>query len=178
MYLRWIGFALLDVAVLIVAYLLAPLLPLFAIGKPTLPAFLSWFQTPDNPLDGDANFMANVAPFKGVGVTGWRQYVNRVFWLWRNPSYGFDLTVVSFQATKGALVTSTGTLHVSGGPTKTGWFHANLINPDGSWAWQFYFVWCYSNTRAFRLDLGWKLWNPTPCACQFAMTIQPFMSYS
>ncbi|WP_118181316.1 DUF7338 family protein [Paraburkholderia phosphatilytica] len=178
MYTRWLAFSLANFVVTLLAYLLAPLLPLFAIGRPTLPSWLAYFQTPDNPLDGDANFQANVAPFRGA-QTGWRQYINRIFWLLRNPAYGFGLTVIAFQATKGALVArKRGNLDVSGGPTETGYFHADLINPDGSWCWELYIVWCYSKTRALRLNLGWKIWNPTPCACQFAMTVQPFMSYT
>ena len=61
---------------------LALVLPLFANEECYLPKWLWWFQTPDNPLYGDA---------------GWREqcpdcdtYFGMTKWLWRNPCQGFD----------------------------------------------------------------------------------------
>jgi len=78
----------------LIAVILAPLLPLFAVQKlwwcdnhsyqavgPVLPTWLNWFQTPDNTLNGDATFqLAN-------GISYWA----KVKWLWRNPAYSFAL---------------------------------------------------------------------------------------
>ena len=44
-----------------------------------LPKWLSWFQTPDNDLNGDNTFLL----INGNG------YWARVKWLWRNPLYGY-----------------------------------------------------------------------------------------
>lgn len=41
--------------------------------------WLSWFQTPDNSLDGDQTFQSFFPP----------SWWSRVHWLWRNPFYGF-----------------------------------------------------------------------------------------
>jgi len=77
----------------LVAVILAPVLPIFAVQKtwldnhstwgigPRLPTWLNWFQTPDNSLDGDYTFQQ---------ING-RGYWAKVKWLWRNPAYSFGL---------------------------------------------------------------------------------------
>lgn len=87
----WLGFNLL-------AYFVAPVLPLFAkesFGacdnnnamrtEPRLPDWLSWFQTPDNSLNGDGTFERLNPPC----------YWSRVTWLWRNPAYGFERSILA-----------------------------------------------------------------------------------
>ncbi|MGL4756287.1 MAG: DUF7338 family protein [Aeromonadaceae bacterium] len=74
-------------------WLLSPILPLAAIGRETLPAWLSWFQTPDAPLDGDSGFAKLYPPGK------WPRYVRRVLWLIRNPAYGFAWSVLAYDPT-------------------------------------------------------------------------------
>lgn len=93
MKLRWLLSALIYAPFLLLAMLLAPLLPAFSVvrwGKldnnnaegigPRLPLWLAWFDTPDNSLSGDY---------------GWSHahpkttYFDMVRWLWRNPAYGF-----------------------------------------------------------------------------------------
>lgn len=172
MVIRWITLAGLNIFVVSLAYLIAPLLPAFAIGRSTLPHWLSWFQTPDNPLDGDANFIDNVAPFPGM-QSGWRQYVNRVLWLWRNPSYGFDIEALGFTAQAGVTLRMFGPLSMHAEP-QSGWYFAVATNPDGTGAWQFYAVKRWTRS-ASRLNFGWKLWD-APGRCQFAMTIQPYLT--
>ena len=46
---------------------------------PRLKSWLSWFQTPDNSLDGDHGFQEKHNPC----------WWSKVQWLWRNPFYGF-----------------------------------------------------------------------------------------
>jgi hypothetical protein len=78
----------------LVAYPLAPILPLFAVQKewwcdnhsyravgPVLPSWLNVFMTPDNTLNGDAGAVAR----NGIG------YWAKVKWLWRNAAYSFAL---------------------------------------------------------------------------------------
>lgn len=78
----------------LVAVLLAPVMPVFAVQKdgwldnhsiwgigPRLPTWLNWFMTPDNTLDGDATFEKLNPP----------SYWSKVKWLWRNPAYSFAL---------------------------------------------------------------------------------------
>jgi hypothetical protein len=78
----------------LVAVLLAPIMPWFAVQKewwcdnhsyravgPVLPTWLNWFMTPDNTLEGDATFQ-KLNP---------HTYWSEVKWLWRNPAYSFGL---------------------------------------------------------------------------------------
>jgi len=84
----------LSLLLTLLAVLIAPVLPLLASNQegwldnhsswglgPRLPTWLSWFQTPDNSLDGDATFEAN------NGISYWA----KVKWLWRNPCYAFAI---------------------------------------------------------------------------------------
>lgn len=84
----------LNLAITLLAVIIAPILPAFASPKegplnnngswgigPRLPSWLSWFQTPDNSLYGDSTFIQH------NGESYWSQ----VKWLWRNPAYSFGL---------------------------------------------------------------------------------------
>lgn len=64
---------------------------------PRLKSWLSWFQTPDNSLDGDAGFQAIHSP----------SWWSKVQWLWRNPFYGF--AVKTFDGSTG--MSYSGDLH-------------------------------------------------------------------
>lgn len=70
----------LNIAILILACIIAPVLPLAAIGRDTLPVWLSWFQTPDALLDGDSGFNN---PVKHPYITKMPQYIRRVLWSYR-----------------------------------------------------------------------------------------------
>lgn len=83
-----------SLGVTLLSVILAPILPIFAgmrLGPcdnnstqcvgPRLPGWLSWFQTPDNSLYGDATFERLNPP----------SYWSQVKWIWRNPGYGFGV---------------------------------------------------------------------------------------
>jgi hypothetical protein len=80
---RYLASALLALFVTLVAYLIAPVLPLFADAEGNLPRWLHWFQTPDNPIWGDSSFASREA----IGMSRYRR---SVAWLWRNPAQGLD----------------------------------------------------------------------------------------
>ena len=93
-YLLYVVLVPVSLLITLVAVLLAPVFPLFATQQmgwcdnhayqiigPRLPSWLSWFQTPDNSLDGDATFERLNPP----------SYWSQVKWLWRNPAYSFAL---------------------------------------------------------------------------------------
>lgn len=82
----------------VLTYLITPILPLFATTRvgttnnnhsigmgPRLPQWLSWFDTRDNSLLGDAEWDNN----HDGG------YWSQVEWLYRNSLYGFKWTVLS-----------------------------------------------------------------------------------
>ena len=93
-YIWYIILVPISLLITLVAIILAPIMPAFAVQKewwcdnhsyravgPVLPSWLNWFMTPDNTLDGDATFE------KINGISYWA----KVKWLWRNPAYSFAL---------------------------------------------------------------------------------------
>jgi hypothetical protein len=129
----------------LLCWLLSPVLPLFAIGRDTLPDWLSWFQTPDAPLDGDSGFAKLYPPEK------WPRYVRRVLWLIRNPAYGFAWSVLAYTPKTldyfwlGSLTPAT--------RHGLGWFF--IWQPDGHFE---YSVRAMSLPgRLFYFRFGWKI---------------------
>lgn len=165
----------------IIAMLLAPVLPTFASKDGWLPAWLSVFQTPDNPLDGDSGFINEHAPFKGVQV-GWKQYINRIFWLWRNPAYGADISWFGARLKKGDVVFYDGNLNTSD-QGQPGYF----LGMCGNY-WDLYYVLKYGNSGyCLRFRAGWKLQryaqNPQElqennATAQITLRIMPWASYT
>lgn len=105
---------------LIASVLLAPVLPLFAVGQPQLPWWLSWFMTPDNDFPGDR---------------GWPDtYCNRVRWLLRNPAYGFAWGPLSYTPTYDTKYTVTGDVTIRArNDARAGWF--KIVTNDGAYEW-------------------------------------------
>jgi hypothetical protein len=98
-YICYIPLAILSLLLTyVIAYPLAPLLPLFATEQmgpldnggsqglgPRLPKWLNWFMTPDNSLYGDSTF---------ISIND-KSYWSQVKWLWRNPAYSFALQTIT-----------------------------------------------------------------------------------
>jgi hypothetical protein len=136
----------------LLAVILAPILPLFAVQKlwwcdnhsfqaiaPVLPSWLNWFMTPDNSLDGDATFQIK------NGISYW----SKVKWLWRNPAYSFALRYIAAPYTAS----------VAGDPTikdndnaKKGWC---LVHANG--LFQFTLVAPIGFSRCIYVNLGWNI---------------------
>lgn len=142
-----------SLLITLIAVVLAPILPIFAVQKdgwldnhsiwgigPRLPTWLNWFMTPDNSLDGDATFQA---------ING-RSYWAKVKWLWRNPAYSFALRYI-----QAPYIT-----HVYGDPTikdndnaKEGWcfvisnglFQLRIVKR------------IFSTNRCFYCNFGWGI---------------------
>lgn len=163
--IRWLALLAVSVVFNALAILLAPVLVLFgapAYGpisngnstaiEPRLPWWLSWFDTPDNSLWGDDGHKER------WGNAG--SYAQMVAWLWRNPAYGFERSVL------GAHIDPAATPVVEGDPwiknrvgAKAGTLHVRM--PD------FYVgeYWCWKRvTRPFwdgetclMMEFGWKL---------------------
>lgn len=181
--LKWFLLLPLNLLGPIVSLFLAPILVLFATKENKLPKWLSYFDTPDNYLDGDDGYKNEHAPYKGVGRVGWERYANRVMWLWRNPAYGLDWTVLAFKPEQGCTLKVLGTrtidgkkVHdnvalVTGNLNYDGWFAAKLTNPDGSYIWQLYITHHWNATKTTKLNFGWKIWMaPGVCSYVFSFT--------
>lgn len=166
--MRWPLYLIADLAMLVIAYCLAPVLPLFVIGKPVLPRWLSWFETPDNPLDGDNGWRYEHWQWRYKLPSWLAIYIGRVGWLWRNPAYGFDIQVLGYPSTLQTRVT------VTGNEMR---YVKRARDPKTGNAWQVFVLRRYSTHRAIRINLGWKLWSIEPNAsvrCQFVCSVNPY----
>ena len=98
-YAVWSALTLPMIALVLTSYILAPLiaLPVFVRvidGREYLVHWLYWFQTFDNPLDegyhGNYGLSEWVNRFRAdYSTSALNRYAFRVYWLWRNPVYGF-----------------------------------------------------------------------------------------
>lgn len=137
----------------LLALIISPVLPLFAIQKewwcdnhsyravgPVLPTWLNWFMTPDNTLDGDA----------GAVERNGKGYWAKVLWLWRNPLYSFALrylTGVYWTSWKGDKTIK------DGDNAKAGWC---FVRANG--LFQFRYIKRIANTnRCILVNLGWNI---------------------
>lgn len=97
-YLLYVVLVPINLLITLLAVILAPILPIFAVEKlwwcdnhsfqavsPVLPTWLNWFMTPDNSLNGDQTFQSQNFP----------SYWSKVKWLWRNPAYSFALGYIA-----------------------------------------------------------------------------------
>jgi hypothetical protein len=161
--MRWFILIPLNIITTLLAALGAPLWALFADKDGLYPAWLQWAATPDYTADGDPPFKEQHAPYPAP--TTWAQrYVNRVVWMFRNPAYGFDLSVLAYKPKDGDTLRTWGTRPLSGDLSKSGWVFAR----SGS-AWQLYVTFHWNDTHTTKLNFGWKLWA-LPNSCQFVFS--------
>jgi hypothetical protein len=102
---------------------------------PRLWSWLSWWQTPDNSLDGDQTFRAEHNPC----------WWSKVQWLWRNPFYGFAVKY----------------LHGTDGMSYSGDLYCNEQNPGhllvkGQGLFQ-YVLFVHIFGKCLYLNLGWNI---------------------
>lgn len=142
----------------------------------------SWggqYGTFDNPPQGDRAFIAEHSPFPNV-VTGWKGWINRVSWMWRNPLYGYSKSAdVDLDATD--------VLEIKGNPAINdkykipGWMFATLRDKNGKLkAFEWYSITPWSKSRNLRVRLGWKIKTEKMQERGWArhvVTINPFDGY-
>ena len=151
--LQWLVYLPANFLMLALAYALAPVLAGYttAIGVSVMPAWLSLFATPDNPLDGDAGHRA-----RWPDNSPWGAYKRRTAWLWRNPINGFTIGPLG---AKGVLVPFVlGNPGITDNPYTPGWCLRLTI--EGYW--QIYYISPSWHGIFARLNFGWKLWGPKP----------------
>ncbi len=161
--LRYILLLAIYIPVFIVAMLIAPVLPLFAVMRdgpidnnngtgigPRLPNWLFWFDTTtDNSLWGDYGWRTGHCPkFWGtqLGMTGW---------LWRNPACGFAWSILAYEVSPSETftVTSSGCgLNLDKSRDRQGWFY---IKSSGG-AFQLRWIKTLLG-KQFSLEAGWLL---------------------
>lgn len=158
MYLRWLCFLPASLAFDVFGRLLTPLVVLFADKDGWLPSWLWWWQTPDNPIDGDAGHLARW----GISTAPLATYVRRVAWLWRNCGYGFNISVIGFKHQAGDVKEVYGDPSISDTSGISGVCRWKVFRAGKPVCWQFYYVKHYRICGAWkcvRIGAGWKIWG-------------------
>lgn len=155
----------------ILAILLAPILALFPVmrvgpinnndsigNEPRLPLWLSWFDTYDNSLLGDYawksmeadhwDWRANFARYPSL-----QAYLGRLGWLWRNPAYGFERSVLAAKINPFDTVTFTGDPFIQDG--NKGKEGTCFVRIGSYWSWVL--IKRITTNRCIKLVFGWKL---------------------
>ena len=127
---RWLVYLLLSLIADVLAWLLAPVLPLFArpqngwcdnrnriAVEPRLPDWLVWCQTPDNSLFGDAGWRTKHCR------DYWDSYLGMVRWLCRNRAYGFSWSVLAAPVVAPFVADVAGDLSIDDGAGICGALH-------------------------------------------------------
>lgn len=185
MYLRYLLSVPLDWFMTLLGMILAPVLPLFATHEAKLPKWLTWFDTPDNTLDGDDGWKNEHLLFlntKGDNLDIVRIYLKRVCWLLRNTGYGFSHSVVGKKVEAEDDVWWEGNQKVGNRPLSEGLCKAHLYN-DKYKIFMLYYVKKTFKGKCLRIYLGWKLknkvdhpeWDGT---AMLVFSVNPMMSYS
>lgn len=112
---------------------------------PWLPAWLNWFQTPDNNLYGDAGFQSRHK----------KNYWAEIQWLWRNPFYGYELRY--FNATAGVSY-SGNTAITEGDANHPGVEGHLLVKSQDQHLFQYVaIVRIFKTKKCFYFNSGWNI---------------------
>lgn len=144
----------------IVGRVLAPILPFFVQKNGYLPKWLWWFQTPDNPCDGDSGHLERW----GTETDFIHTYLRRTAWFLRNVCYGFDINVLGFSVdTTSQMCSTEGNTEASDCNGISGSVKYVCYEYDTVKAFQYYYVKHYTifgkYSACIRMNIGWKLWN-------------------
>jgi len=163
-----------DTFMTIFSLIVSPILPLFAredIPGGNLPKWLSWFETPDNPLDGDQGHRDRHVKSS--------KYWQRTCWLARNRCYNFTIDVIGFTLEPNDVITIEGDILTGNRPIHSGYIMRRVVGKD---AFQYYRVhqWGFNPEKCMRINVGWKLWNRRvpgqPLKCQYVFSFNPWMN--
>lgn len=169
--LVWFLLAIPSLIVNVLGFVMGPLTALLSDKYGGYPRWLSWWMTPDSPIDGDAGHLAR----NPDGSTWWKRVVRRAKWLTRNRGYGF-----SYGLAGRGMVGKThfwGDRRVSDNPMHAGWCWAYN---NGAWEIYGFVPWWPKAKRGLRVRLGWKIpmTLDTPTGRQMLAThINPIKSY-
>lgn len=137
------------------------------------------YGTFDNPPQGDDGFVTKRAPFPNV-TTGLKGYWNRVAWMRRNRLYNLKKKL-SVQYGIATNVTIKGNPDISDKYKIPGWMFAIAKDGKKVFAFEFYGIFPWSETRNLRVRLGWKIkgrkFTVPGDFAQLVFTINPFDGY-
>lgn len=157
---RYVGQAALDLGASAVAILASPVLALFAKnvqGKHYLTGKLSGFQTPDNPLEGDAGWQNEHWQWRHKLHPVLARYVGFAGWIARNPAYGFaeargqSISRYDYLGHSGSLLTR------DKPEGHEGYLFMYACSGYSMTAFEYLSVKRIGKTRCLKLNFGWTL---------------------
>lgn len=160
--LQWALLLVPCLAMELLACLVAPFLVVLAIRRGRAPWWLSWFETPDNPIFGD--------PDHGQRWPRLPRSLRAIAWLWRNKAYTFRSHVLGARIS--GPVVLVGDPATGDRPLTEGW--CLRLTPEGYW--HLYLVRRWGLGFFLRVNLGWKLEAGPghPNFGQYVVAVHPF----
>jgi hypothetical protein len=146
------------------SFVIVPFIVPFASEDGWLPKCFSWYQTLDNPLDGDNGWQTEHRPWLDKPyntLSKFQRYWSRVKWLYRNPVYGFEKRVLCAKIDPDAKkkvwgTTGTGDRY-STPPYKTGVGFWTVQTSSGKCYSEIFWFIKLTPIRSFNGMVGWKL---------------------
>lgn len=162
-YVKYALMAVFSLLLTVVAYIIAPVLPLFARNEegsilngtdrgvgPRLPKWLNWFMTPDNSLDGDEGWQKEHWQWRFKFPPKVASYIGQVGWLWRNPAYSYGMKYIDGYSE----------VYYSGNPTikdNDGAKEGSVIVKVAGLFQYTYVKRIGSTSRCFYVNFGWNI---------------------
>ncbi|WYN05089.1 hypothetical protein ISREJYDI_CDS0127 [Pseudomonas phage UNO-G1W1] len=181
-YLRYLALFVIDIIMTIFTVLPAAIIiPLFTRAQQWRKPEYTWgwiWGTYDNPPQGDEGYCRKRCPFPNE-LTGFKGYINRVFWMLRNPLYGLAKRM-ALPYSETATLVITGNPDISDKYRIPGSMMARLYEGKKLIGFEFYMVKPYSANRDVRMRLGWKMTTEKykdKGFAQFVGTCNPFDGY-
>ena len=190
-----------SLIVLLITFLLAPVLALWP--RQYWPWFACWLGQWDDDMDGTLDPGWRTEHILRPD-TGWRKWLNRTRWIWRNPAQYFEYYVLGiplmdgctyrlhgendmgdsiFSCTFDSEGNGTGhdiTTDISDIPVfRPGWLRKIIINYDGRkiWGFRWVFKWPWIN-RCCNMQFGYKIWGSKVCPGTMAKLVFSPISFS
>lgn len=186
---RFVGLALLDLAMNLVGRCLNWLFVLIAGDRDRLPGKLgTWFGQHDSTLDGEEiRFIQDTMRWRDTvtdaqGKTTYpaknkfARWLLRTKWLNRNNAYGFSYWVIGAPGPFTEVVT-TGTLPSDRYPAKEGELWQEYTGANGVRYFQWRYVKDRGNGQCIEARIGWKIASATDAHAQLVMRWTPFRTF-
>lgn len=176
--LKWL--ALLPVLLLgkLITILCAPVAALLSMRSDSLPRFVRWMQTHDNPLDAlwqQPRHMAGYATLAGIDpawceASPLLRWYCRMLWLIRNPAYGLaNVLGYETQGNPGEVIA-----------WRRGWDSGRsnwlILTWPGAWQIKAQIFYPFLRGRYLRIYIGWKSVSGLS-RLMFASHINPFRQW-
>lgn len=175
-YAKWLLLSIIDYLLWPTIFVMAPSIAVFTREQSYGMAPYSWgwlWGTYDNPPQGDQGFVLERCFFPGQ-TSGWKGYLNRVLWMFRNPLYGYA-RMASVPWSDGIAVILRGREDISDKYGRPGWYFAKAVDDrDNCVAFEFYCVLPWAFGKCLRMRLGWKIMTDKFKRYGFAQLVNTF----